>query len=133
MNKLLSSQINLDNKEDYLMLPVPMFFIRRILRWYNQSEILAKSVAKESGIEYSRYVVKRRRHTRQQARISQENRTKNLLNAFKIDNNTVDNIDNKIIILVDDVISTGSTVNEISKLLKKNWAKKVIVLCLASN
>ncbi len=116
-----------------IILPVPMFFIRKILRGYNQSDILAKNVALNSWIYYNKYVLKRGRHTRQQSKLSQEDRTENLKNAFKINKKHLDKIDKRTIILVDDVISTGSTVNEIAKLLKQNGAKKVIVLCLASN
>lgn len=124
---------NISNLNNTIVLPVPMFFIRKILRGYNQSDILAQNVAKNIWLYYNNSVLKRWRHTRQQSKLSQEDRIENLTNAFKINKKYLDMIDKKSIILVDDVISTWSTVNEIAKLLKQNWAKKVIVLCLASN
>jgi predicted amidophosphoribosyltransferase len=44
----------------------------------------------------------------------------NLIDSFKINKKQVDNIDNKTVIIIDDVISTGSTINEVSKILKEN-------------
>ncbi len=133
MWELLENNTQLNKKEELLLLPVPMYFFRKILRWYNQSDILAQSIAKKTGICYNNNILKRIKHTRQQSLLSQERRIENLRGAFKIKKKYLDKIDKKIIILVDDVISTWSTVNEISKVLKQNWARKVIVLCLASN
>ena len=45
----------------------------------------------------------------------------------------LDKLDKKVFILVDDVVSTWTTINEISKILKKSWAKNIIALVIASN
>jgi predicted amidophosphoribosyltransferase len=56
-----------------------------------------------------------------------------LKDCFQINKKKVDIIDKKNIIIVDDVVSTWATLNEIAKQLKLNWANKVIWLCFASD
>ncbi len=121
------------NKQDCIILPVPLFFFRKWIRWFNQSAIIWREIGSLLDIRYSEMVIKRRKYTRQQSKLSQEKRINNLDNAFKINKKRVDNIDNKIIFIVDDVVSSWTTLNEISKVLKQNGAKKVIGVCLASN
>jgi ComF family protein len=118
---------------NFLILPVPLHFFKKIKRWFNQSEILAKSIWQTNNINYSKKVLKRRKNTIQQSLIKIEERLSNLDNAFKISKRQVDNIDKKTVFLVDDVVTTWTTLNEIAKVLKQNWAKKVIWICLASN
>lgn len=116
-----------------LVIPVPLHFFKKIKRWFNQSEILAESFANTLNINYSKNIIIRKKYTRQQSKLSRQKRLNNLENTFKIRNNQIDNIDKKIIFLVDDVVTSWTTLNEIAKLLKQNWAKKVIWVCLASN
>ncbi len=131
--KQAQNNISIKSKENTIIIPVPMFFIRKFLRGYNQSAIIAKSIAKYNWISYNTNVLIRRRHTRQQANLSQEKRVNNLQNAFKINRKLLDKIDKKTVLLVDDVVSTGTTLNEISKILKQKGAKKVIGVALASD
>lgn len=131
--QLLEKNIDLIDRDNFLLIPVPLHFFRKIQRGFNQTEVLAQSVASELGIWYNKTIVKRKKYTRQQAKLSQEKRVMNIENAFRIDKKHRDKVDKKTIILVDDVISTGTTVNELAKILKQNWAQKIIVLCLASN
>jgi len=116
-----------------LTLPVPLHFFKKIKRWFNQSEIIAKKFASTLNLCYNKNVVIRKKYTRQQSRLSRQDRLHNLDNSFKIKNNLLDNIDNKIIFLIDDVVTSWTTLNEIAKVLKQNWAKKVIWITLASN
>ncbi|MBT3727030.1 hypothetical protein HOG21_05085 [bacterium] len=81
--------------------------------------MIARYISKNTNIKLEKNLIKKIKTTRQQAILSREQRLKNLKNAFKIANNKIDNFDKKIFIIVDDVISTGSTINEISKVLKK--------------
>ncbi len=116
-----------------LVLPVPLHFFKKIKRWFNQSEIIAEKLSEILNINYNKKILIRKKYTRQQSKLSRQERLNNLEDSFKIKKNQVDNIDNKIILLVDDVISTWTTLNEIAKILKQNWAKKVIWVCIASN
>ncbi|MCD5380546.1 hypothetical protein LR004_01340 [Candidatus Gracilibacteria bacterium] len=128
---LIKNNISISKK--HIIIPVPLHFWRKITRGFNQSDIIAKKVGELLDIGYNNNVVSKRKHTRQQSKLSQEKRIDNLSDAFKIDKKHIDKIDNKIVLLVDDVISSGTTLNEIAKILKKNGAKKVIAVCLASD
>ena len=135
--KLVKNKINISifNREglDIVVIPVPLHWLKKIKRWFNQSEILAENIANILNINYNENIIIRKKYTRQQSKLSRQERLNNLNNSFKIDIKQVDNIDNKIIFLVDDVVSSWTTLNEIEKILKQNWAKKVIWVCVASN
>jgi len=118
---------------DILVIPVPLHFFKRIKRWFNQSEILAKNFSKILKINCNKKVLIRKKYTRQQSKLDRQKRLDNLNNSFKIRKNQLDKIDKKIIFLIDDVVTTWTTLNEIAKVLKQNWAKKVIWVCLASD
>jgi len=123
----------LDDFNDWIVLPVPLHFFKKIKRWFNQSEILAFHFSKILNIDYNKKVIIRRKYTRQQSKLSRQERLHNLDNSFKIKNKNIDKIDKKTIFLIDDVVTSWTTMNEISKVLKQNWAKKVIWICIASN
>jgi len=131
-NKLLENE-NIFNKDNYLILPVPMNFFRRIKKWYNQSEILASEISRIIWINYNKNILIKIKNTKQQSLLSKKERENNLLNVFKINRKYIKNLEFKKVILVDDVISTWSTINEISKILKQNWVLKIIWLCVASD
>lgn len=121
------------NKNDFLIVSIPSHFTRKIKRWYNSSEVISKYFSKISWIIYKKNILKKVKNTRQQSKLSRQERLKNLEKSFKISKNKLDIIKWKKIILIDDVISTGTTINEISKILKNNWVNYVIWLIIASD
>ena len=121
------------NTNNYIIIFPPMWFFKKLKKWYNHSEILSKYISKKTNIKLENNLIKKINTTRQQSKLSRLERIVNLSNAFKIRKNNIDNIDKKVFIIVDDVISTWSTINEISKILKDSWAKKVIWLIVASD
>jgi len=123
----------IENKEDYIIISVPMFFLRRFKRGYNHSEILAKIVSKNTWIIYEKNIIKRVENTIQQSKLTRKERLKNLRNCFKINKKFSNYFKNKNIIIVDDVVSTWATINEISKVLNNYQVKKIIGLVVASN
>lgn len=98
-------------------------------RGYNQAQILAKKLAKELDLPYDGELVKKVKETERQATLDVVERSKNLKGAFKVDNNK---FKYKNVLLVDDVLTTGTTCNLISELLKKKGVDKVFVLTIAS-
>lgn len=120
-------------KKEYLIIPVPSHFIRKFKRWYNSSEILCKYFSKISWIKYNKNIVKKIKNTRQQSKLNKEQRLINIKNSFKINKKKLDKIDKKIIIIIDDVVSTWTTVNELSKILRESGVKNIIVLIIASD
>ncbi len=120
-------------ESDIIILPVPLHWTRKLMRGFNQSEILAKRVWQLININYIDNILERKIYTKQQSKLSQEQRLSNLSNVFSIKQKKKHMIDKKTVILIDDVISSGTTLNEIAKLLKMTWSHQVIGVTLASN
>ncbi len=136
MSKKLKENIDFFNNEDYIIIPTPLHFFKRFKRWYNQSYIISKQISYNTWINVNKNLVYKAKHTRQQSQLSKIDRINNLQNSFKINKKQLDIIDNyknKTVIIVDDVISTGTTINEISKILKEVWFKNIIWLVIASD
>jgi ComF family protein len=109
------------NKSDYdFVTAVPMFPKKQRQRGYNQSEKLAQIFAKETGIRYKRVLIKKK-DTQAQRELKSEQRRKNIKNAFAVNTD----ISGRSILLIDDVVTTGYTVNECCRVLKKAGAERV--------
>jgi competence protein ComFC len=112
--------------------PIPLHFLRQWKRGYNQSEILAKTLSWELQVPYQN-TLKKTKHTRHQSHLSRTQRLDNINNCFQIRKRYQDKLDKDIYILIDDVVSTGTTLNEAAKILKQNGAKQVIACVIASD
>ena len=113
----------------WIFVPVPLFSSKLKKRGYNQSEILAKELSKKFKIPFQN-ILERTRNTKTQVGLSNIDRKLNIKNAFSF-NNQKSVISNQSIFLVDDVVTTGSTLKEAAKVLKRNGVKRVIGLTLA--
>jgi ComF family protein len=111
---------------------VSSHFLRKLKRWYSSSEVLCKYFSSISKIKYEKNVIKKIKNVKQQSKLKKEERLINLKWAFKMNKRKIDKIKNKNIIIVDDVVSTWTTINEIAKILKENGAKYIIWLVIAS-
>lgn len=111
------------------VVPVPLSAKRYKWRGYNQSELLLYSFSK-NNIEVRTDVIERVRDTECQTDKTREERLKNLEKAFEVKNKL--SVKGKNIVVVDDVFTTGTTINECAKALKKAGANKVIGFTLAS-
>ncbi len=111
-----------------LIMAVPLSPRRLRSRGYNQSEIIAKPIAENLGINYSSKGISRIRDTQSQVGLTAKQRKKNLLNAFHADGAICNK---KIVLLVDDIATTGTTFNEGAKALKQAGAKEVFCFTLA--
>ncbi|MBW2649052.1 MAG: ComF family protein, partial [Deltaproteobacteria bacterium] len=115
---------------DYsLIIPVPLHPKRLRERGFNQSIILAREISKRFSIPLDFITLRRMVHTESQVRLSGRQRMANVRGTFEVTGRS--RIEDKKILLVDDVYTTGSTVKECSKILVKNGAKEVAVLTLA--
>lgn len=113
-----------------LIIPVPLHKLRLMTRFYNQAALLAKFISKNTKIKCDFKSLKRVKNTKQQFGLTLKQRAKNVRNAFFIPEQFKENIKGKNILLVDDVMTTGATINACSYVLKKAGAKKVYVLTL---
>lgn len=116
-----------------MIVPVPLHWTRRIKRGYNQAEVLAKACAKATGV-YTRLradLLARKRGTRTQTTLDRDSRRRNLSGAFVLKESHREQIANKRICIVDDVITTGATVGACANELIKAGALQVMALSLA--
>lgn len=113
---------------DYII-PVPMHKLKRLLRMYNQAQILAKELSVISNKPLRSDILIKTKFTRSQARLSKIERQRNLTGSMKAASNI--NLKNKSVLIVDDVMTTGSTVSKCAKLLKTIGAKKIYVVTIA--
>ncbi|OGL45488.1 MAG: hypothetical protein A2161_19410 [Candidatus Schekmanbacteria bacterium RBG_13_48_7] len=111
-----------------IIIPVPLHFFRRFKRGYNQSELLANTLSKHVGLPVFRNTLIRMVRTQPQQGSFSE-RSRNIKKVFKVIRPK--KIIQKNILLIDDVYTTGATVNECAKTLRRNGCKKVFVLTLA--
>lgn len=114
------------NITNSVIIPVPLSKQRLKQRGYNQAALIAKCLAKQIKVPYSDKYLQKTIHTPNQVELSKNQRKKNLINAF-----VCKKIKHKNVVLVDDIVTTGSTVNEISKILYMQGAENVDVYCIA--
>ena len=112
-----------------IVIAIPMYKLKRLFRGYNQAHILAVNIAKQINRPNIVNCLIKNRWTKSQTTLSKNKRLSNLAGSFSIKNAHL--IEGKNILLVDDVVTTGSTVNLCSKLLKKYGAKSVKVVLIA--
>ena len=107
---------------------VPMNYNKEIKRGYNQSKLLANELGKKLNIKVIN-LLEKPLGIKVQSTLSERERENNVKNAFKFVE--YNNIENKNIILVDDILTTGSTVRACSKILKENNCGKICVFTIA--
>lgn len=123
LGKLLSK---LQSPPVDIIIPVPLHVTKLRGRGFNQSAILAKELTKAWDIPLNLDSLIKIKNTPEQALLSEEERRDNLKNAFIVKNK----LNNLKIALVDDVVTTGSTLKECAKALKKAGAKNIYAITL---
>lgn len=116
--------------EEVILVPIPLFWRRKLKRGFNQAQILAEGLAKRQSKKVLN-ALSRVKDTLSQVGLKKKERSKNLKKAFQISPAFKAFIKNNTIILIDDVVTTGTTLMEAAKVLKKNGAKEVWGLVVA--
>lgn len=114
-----------------LIAPVPLHPRRLVRRRYNQAGLLAQAAARRVGKPVAVDLLSRRRHTVSQAQKSPSARRRNVQGAFAVRQRWKDRVQGKRVVLVDDVLTTGATVEECARVLCRAGAGAVDVLTLA--
>ena len=114
-----------------IIIPVPMYRKKQILRGYNQASEIAKIVGNNLQIEYCEDVLFKVIETKMQSSLTAKDRKINVKNAYECRN--MQKIEGKKIILFDDIYTTGSTARECCKTLKKAKIDEVSVLTFAKD
>lgn len=117
--------------ENKLIIPIPLHWRRLWSRKYNQSAELSWVIAKKTNLVFEPRILKRSRNTKQQVGLSGREREKNVQGAFQIRVENAHLVKGKNILLVDDVYTTGATVNAATKTLLRAGALSVDVLTFA--
>jgi len=112
-----------------LVIPVPLHRQRLRERGFNQVLLLVKEISLRTGIPYRKTILQKKKPTIPQVTLSGLEREKGLRGAFHVIRG--EELVEKSVLLVDDVYTTGATVNECSKMLRRGGAKRVDVLTLA--
>jgi len=114
---------------NFIIVPIPLYPKKERQRGFNQAKLIAEFLSKKLNLELIE-PLKRIKNTEPQAKLKdQEKRLENILGCFKIEN--PGQIRGKNILLIDDVFTSGATINEAVKILKTNGALKIIALVLA--
>jgi len=108
--------------DQFIVVPIPLHWQRKHWRGFNQAELIIPAEANKKSL------LERVKKTQQQARLNKLDRVSNLKNAFIC----TDNVINKNIILIDDVVTSGQTLDEAAKILKQAGARKVIGVTFAA-
>jgi ComF family protein len=111
-----------------LIVPVPLHVKRLRRRGFNQALLLAKALSRKTGIPYGMRVLRKKKATPPQVNLSRREREREIRGAFFVKDPS--KVKGKTVLLVDDVMTTGATVNECSKVLRVEGASSVHVLTL---
>lgn len=128
--------LNKDNiefikKYDYLI-PIPIHKKRKIQRGFNQSELIARKISQEiKNIKLDCKIIKKQKNIVPQSTLNKKERNKNIKDAYTIINSK--KIIGKNILLLDDIYTTGSTLNECSKIIKMAGANSVDAIVIAKD
>lgn len=116
--------------KNYLIIPIPLHSDKLKERSFNQAELLSVEIADLLGLKMNKDVLTRIKKTSAQAELKDyEKRKDNLAGAFGIEHS--EQIAGKNLILVDDVFTSGATMNEAVRVLRKAGAKKIIAFVIA--
>ncbi|MCK4968137.1 MAG: ComF family protein [Candidatus Aenigmarchaeota archaeon] len=121
--------LNLLPDSSTLLIPVPLYWQRERQRGFNQSNLLVKQINKHFPWKINTSALKRVKNTQSQTQFNAKERQRNIANAFQVIR--PNEIKNKQIILLDDVFTTGATLQEAAKMLHRAGAKQVYGLALA--
>ncbi|MFU0800348.1 MAG: ComF family protein [Xylanivirga thermophila] len=130
MSSFMVGEISKINWPIDIIIPVPLHKKRERERGYNQAYYLAEGIGREMGISVSETCLIRKRYTPTQTHLGKAQRLKNLQDAFSVEEPY--KLEGKFVLLVDDVYTTGATVDACSMVLKENRAAGVYVSTFAT-
>jgi len=111
------------------ILPVPIHAARKRERGYNQAEMISRGISRETGIPVDIRIIRRKKYTTTQTKLSKEARRKNVSRVFEVVKGA--GTQGKSFLLVDDVLTTGSTLNACAEALLESGARRVDAATLA--
>ncbi|MBQ9245462.1 ComF family protein [bacterium] len=129
--KLMNDYIkDINLKQEYLIIPVPISKERRKERKYNHMELVSDELSKLTGFKNNKNLLIRIKDTEKQYKLHRTERIKNIKGAFDVNNTEISK--ETPILIIDDITSTGITLEENIKTLKKSGFKEIIAITLAT-
>jgi ComF family protein len=122
--------ISLYSSADVLV-PIPLHKLKKRERGYNQSEFLCHGISEITHIPVNAKLLLRIKYTESQTQLNLQERKENVDDAFTINKKFLTEVERKTFILVDDVITTGSTINACARVLLDHGAEKVFAVSAA--
>ena len=116
LGKFMARELDQRNWRPDVIIPVPLHLDRLNERGFNQSELLAATIGRESGIDVATGVLTRKKYTESQVSLTRLERRQNVRGVFEADGSRT--IKDKSVLVVDDIMTTGATLNECSRALK---------------
>lgn len=114
-----------------LLLPVPLHRGRLFRRRFNQSALLAHALGRRRGIEVATGLLRRGKATASQGGLTRNERLRNVRGAFAVDSDDRSALDGRRVVLIDDVFTTGATIEACARVLRRAGALRIDVLTLA--
>jgi ComF family protein len=114
-----------------VVVPVPLSRWRLLSRRFNQAAILAQELSRNTGVAVDLHALQRARSTPTQVGLTRDQRRRNLAGALRVPKRRSARIEGRNVLLIDDVITTGATVEACARALKRAGAARVDVLALA--
>jgi len=127
---MVQAIIDKDIKGFEVIVPVPLHRAKRAERGFNQSELLAKYISEKLDVPIDFKNLKRIKKTSVQNKLHRLQRQQNIKDAFIVKNSNA--FKDRVVLLVDDILTTGATADECSKMILENGANKVFVLSIAT-
>lgn len=115
-----------------LVLPVPIHARKKALRGFNQAALIAREFARRARLEYDDDILIRTKETHIMRSLGPDQRRENIRGAFELRKRRAKEVMGKRILVVDDIYTTGATVDEIAHILKANGADYIDVLTFAA-
>lgn len=127
----LGERYLLDEIESPVLIEIPTEKDRQGKRGYNPSKLIAEELSRQSGIAYVPNVLQKIIRTEPQKSLQRNKRLTNMRGSMSVSKNIGDRIKNNFIIVVDDITTTGATLEEAKRALKKHGVKKMLCVALA--
>ena len=109
-----------------LLIPVPLHRKKLNQRGYNQSELIARGVSEVTGIPFTNNLISRTRYQKSQTQMSRQERFENMASVFSLCDDPPD-LHDKMILLIDDVVTTGATLEACSQVLIDGFSCQICV------
>jgi ComF family protein len=130
-DRLLQEFSSLKDTYDYII-PVPLYYHKKLIRGFNQSELITRRLASLAAINYEGEILERQFETKAMKGLIPEERRAIITGAFKVKSSAVEQIKGSTILVVDDIYTTGATTDEISSILYKAEVANVDISSFAA-